>query len=243
MNTPEVVFALALLAGANADSVRSSTYATSSTCEGQVAMYSSSLIDCETNAGASYAIKCRNSTSAQLMTYAYTDDCSGDPTVTLDYPLDFGCLADGTASALISCEAGAFVAPTPAANTYAYNGINSCPPTGGDLTMVLTYPCGHCIGYGSGSYGMYSCDSSNVKHAFYHASDCSGTPFSSETVESTGCSATSTQVTVTSCDMGNSTKKPAVSPLKEPASALAAREAARLMAEHAADVARAALKA
>ena len=135
------------------------------------------------------------------------------------------------------------MAPTPAANTYGYAGINSCPPTDGYLNYVLTYPCGACIDYGGSSYGMYSCDSSNVNEAFYEDSDCTGTPYYSYPVESTGCSATSDQVTVTSCDMGNSTKKPAASPLKELASALAAREAARSMAEHAADVARAVLKA
>ena len=57
------------------------------------------------------------------------------------------------------------------------------------------------------------------------------------------CNCSSSSVTATSCDMGSNIKKPAASPLKELANALAAREAAHSMAEHAADVARAVLKA
>jgi hypothetical protein len=129
------------------------------------------------------------------------------------------------------------VAPSPAGNTYAYNGIDSCPPSGGDLTTVLSYPCGTCIDYGSGTYGMYSCDSANVNSAYYMTPDCSGAPLYTYPVETVGCSSTSTQVTVTSCNMG-AEKNTAGSLFKEPAAILAAREAARAIAQGAADLAK-----
>jgi hypothetical protein len=103
----KIVLALALLAGsAHADHVQAAAYVNSFSCAGEAAVYSSSIIDCETNAGTSYKIQCTNSTAAQLITYAYTDDCSGDPTISQDYPLGFGCTAEDTSSSMITCVSG-----------------------------------------------------------------------------------------------------------------------------------------
>lgn len=170
----------------------------------------------------SYQLSCANTTSALLLTYS-TADCSGSPISTSDYPGTFGCTAAGTSSYNMVCVSGEFTAPTPAGNVYAYNGISACPPAGGDLTTVLSYPCGTCIDYSGGYYASYSCDSSSVNLAYYTDSTCSGTPMYSGPVESTGCAATSTQVTVTECDMGNTVKGESA---KEMPAAIKAVEAA-----------------
>jgi hypothetical protein len=139
---------------------------------------------------------------------------------------------------------GEFVAPTPAGNIYTYNTpyFDSCPPSGGDLTTVISYPCGTCIDYGSGMYGMYSCNRANVNSDYYDTPDCSGASIYSVPLETVGCTATSTQVTMTSCDKRD-TKVPSSAPAMEISGALAARRAVLAMAERASTAAKAAAAA
>lgn len=174
----------------------------------------------------SYQLSCANTTSAAILTYL-TADCSGAPVATTDYPVDFGCTASGTGSSNTLCVAGDFQAPSPAGNTYAYNNVYACPPTGGDLTTVITYPCGTCIDYTGGVYAAYSCDSASVDFAYYSDASCSGAAIYSYPLETTGCAATSTQVTVTECDLGKSEEGGMVQAL--PAELKAAQAAAQSM--------------
>ena len=167
-------------------------------------------------------MSCSNATSASVLTYS-TADCSGTPIASSHYPASFGCTASGTSSYSLQCAAGDFESPAPAGNTLAYNGISSCPQDGGDLTTAVSYPCGTCIDYGSGYYASYSCDKSSIDMNYYTDSACSGTPTFSSPVASTGCAATSTQVTVTECNTGNAT---ATGSAKEMPAAIKAIEAA-----------------
>jgi len=138
-----------------------------------------------------------------------TADCSGNVTSTAPYKADFGCTrpSSNSGSSYVRCVSGDFVAPTPAGNTYKYNGVATCPPPAdADLTMVMTDPCGTCIDYGNGAFGSYSCDSTSINLAYYSDSSCSGTS-TSYPILYTGCSPSSdgsTQVSVNECDTGSS---------------------------------------
>ena len=109
---------------------------------------SSSFSSFSSSSGAtSYRVNCANSTAANLLTYLNTD-CTGDPAASTPYPIDYGCdvQSDGSATSY-TCEAETdFVAPSPAANQYFFNGVDACPPGAhADLSIVLSYPCGQCI--------------------------------------------------------------------------------------------------
>lgn len=129
-------------------------------------------------------------------------------TLTASYKAEFGCSRpnSNTGSSYVTCVSGDFEPPTPAGNTYTYNGVSTCPvPADADLTMVMSDPCGTCIDYGGGNYGSFSCDSTSVDLAYYNESTCSGasTPYP---VLNIGCSTSSdsTQVVVNKCDTGSS---------------------------------------
>jgi hypothetical protein len=94
---------------------------------------------------------------------------------------------------------------------------------------VISYPCGSCIDYGSGLFAQYSCDSSDLTMNLFMTTDCTGAPYYSYPFLSLGCAATSTQVTVSSCDVG--APKVVASPPKQVAAIEAAQKATREAAE------------
>ena len=131
-----------------------------------------------------------------------------------DYPVSFGCQStgpDSDQSVDMRCAMGDFVAPTPAANQYVYNGEDSCPPSAdGDLTSVLSYPCGTCIDV-DGTYLSYSCDATELTLSYFLVPGCSGDPLYSYPLITLGCDASAVnQVTVSTCDNGEDKKAKAV---------------------------------
>jgi hypothetical protein len=100
---------LAFFGLASADYVNIQSYVTSTTCEGESLFSMSTTIDCETSGATSYKVLCDNSTSAQLLTFADSSNCTGPATYSQNYPADFGCSLDGsgTSTNFMTCVSGA----------------------------------------------------------------------------------------------------------------------------------------
>ena len=112
---------------------------------------------------------------------------------------------DGTAVQQ-SCEAADFTTPTPAANTFLYNGVSTCPPTGGDLTSVVSYLCGTCVS-ANGVAVTLSCDAKSATASYWYGDECkSGDPDGVAEVLEMGCDdeVGVSQVSVSTCDTTNS---------------------------------------
>jgi hypothetical protein len=107
----------------------------------------------------------------------------------------------------VVCVAGDFKAPAPAINTYYYEGVTTCPPSGGDFYEVVTQPCGLCLKFGSNYNIMYSCTPDYTYQDRYGPTDtnCSGTPVESYRLGDVGCTASPSGAYVNECTSKNET--------------------------------------
>ena len=198
------VVALFALPLASADYISGSIYMGAS-CNGDPFANYAFAIGCQSQpeTGTSYALDCAAST---YQTYG-TLDCSGviiDSSPIADSPCVY--LSGNGTSMQQSCKAADFVTPTPAVNEVLYNGVSTCPPTGGDLTSVVSYLCGTCIS-ANGVAVTLSCDAKSATASYWYGDECkSGDPDGVTEVLEMGCDdeVGVSQVMVTTCDTANS---------------------------------------